>query len=241
MTYTRAKAALGFRSWNIAYNKDRQEVLLPLFQGKDVAWKPGINRARCVKVLDKKEPHGKIPANDCDCGWHAFHEIHSLLIMYVNTKFDVHWHGAIAGSGRVEIHSEGWRSEEAQLIALYCHINKYVSQEEKEVCREEIESVSKYYQVPVFENLKEFYDYIYSEKVLNSAEKIPKKERPSSSSIPGPFSDVANISFWISFIILSLVLAFIASSKMWLLVPYIFAFFFIAPFVKKLKIKKSKY
>lgn len=71
------------------------------------------------------------PDPDCGCGLYAFHTLNQALTSQsvygsfslfpgadIRSSHELFVAGAVCGSGRVEVHSDGWRAERAQIIAL---------------------------------------------------------------------------------------------------------------------------
>lgn len=72
-----------------------------------------IARVRCESAKKNRTP---VPARSCTCGLHAYSHLRSAVRHEDNHRFLV---GAVLGWGRiVPYHSEGWRAQVAQPIAL---------------------------------------------------------------------------------------------------------------------------
>jgi hypothetical protein len=62
-----------------------------------------------------------VPHPDCTCGLHAYHSLSSGGYDDRYTVMDAEWGivwGAVAGAGRVIVHSDGWRAQFARPVAI---------------------------------------------------------------------------------------------------------------------------
>src|SRR5688572_5139919 len=75
-----------------------------------VVWLPGVNQAYCIGG-----PH-RAPAQGCHCGFNAWHDPQP-------DYEEGYLQGAIAARGHLEVHYDGFRAEQAKIIALYCPID----------------------------------------------------------------------------------------------------------------------
>lgn len=118
-----SECVIGYRSWKLD-----DWVLSPISFGSP--WRPGINRAVCkvhdtilgsmsftlttggITTVDESQPRAEhsAPKRDCTCGLHAYHEMpeHADGIVV----------GAVAAWGDLQVHSNGFRAECAQILAL---------------------------------------------------------------------------------------------------------------------------
>lgn len=106
-------------------------------------WYHGTNVARC-KGIEKEH---SVPDKKCHCGFNAWHDLDKALSSYKKAEII----GAIAGAGETRIHLKGFRCSQAQILALYS--------EEK---TKAVETVAKFYQIPVFYSKKDFLEFLES-------------------------------------------------------------------------------
>lgn len=93
-------AILGFRKWEV---NERDSLLMSVTNNK--SWQSGVNFSEGC--------HGHSPpGNDCHCGWNAYYTLEKSEKSYSGVL------GAILGAGSTELHEDGFRSSEAQIIAL---------------------------------------------------------------------------------------------------------------------------
>lgn len=134
LVFIKEKAVLGFRKWRW---DDHNDLLYGI--SANIPWQPGINYSfGCTEHAS--------PITGCHCGFNAYFErndpVSSSLI-----------HGAMAGSGRLEIHRTGFRSSEAQLLAV---LDSFHSLGEK------ADIIVSRYGVPVFSDEKEYENFLDS-------------------------------------------------------------------------------
>lgn len=123
---------IGFRAWNLhlyeTYNGQTYE-LNPLHVG-GASWTPGVNIARCISMRRGKSeiegvPHGinDVDYDGCHCGFNAWNTLKGLE-NYIGEDLDNleasrgQVAGIIAGAKKTELHEDGFRSAEAQILAL---------------------------------------------------------------------------------------------------------------------------
>lgn len=152
---------LGFRSWTVSGNK-----LYPLIkresekdedgnvhrwdiQDSKLHWNPGANVAYCVS---RKGKELGAPHIEHHCGLNAFFDLKEAR--NYKRPADTNILGAIAGSGKTEIHRTGFRSEKAQILALL------IQTRGQDTIR--TQSVADYYSVPVFYDKEDFVAYVSS-------------------------------------------------------------------------------
>lgn len=100
-------AALGFRVWKPVNN-----ALAPLFQG--APWRPGTNLAYCnTSEIKAHTP----PGPDCHCGFNVYHALESAEAEAAKYR-ELLVVGAIAGKGEIQVHKDGFRCEQAQVLAI---------------------------------------------------------------------------------------------------------------------------
>lgn len=153
---TYPKPILGFRAWrNDDGRNGTDHLLFPLTCFFSPPWKPGVNISRCHNIaiaasLDRDIPTHDSPAKNCHCGFNAFDHLPAAYAYIQNNHFaDNFTYGLIAGAGKIEIHDIGFRSEEAQILALLGNQN-----------------AADYYKVPNFESKLDFFRNI-SNNYLN--------------------------------------------------------------------------
>ena len=135
---TQKQPLLGFRHWAIRNNKLGAAT-------HHYEWEPGLNHANCHMGHEA-------PARDCHCGFNAYYCLEDTTYGGVC--------GAIAGAGKVELHGDGFRSSEAQIIALLAVApNKYNSYSSY-YSKDELKEIEATYGVPVFTDKKEFLKYV---------------------------------------------------------------------------------
>jgi len=165
-TKTYPLAALGYRVWNI----DRK-VLDPINQ-RFPSWRSDANLAYC-----QRHPH-LAPATGCDCGFNAYHDLTSATKKFngpIDGFLDDDEYmiiGAVAGRGQLEIHHHGFRSEQAQVLALYVPDNYDTScSRYQRACKK----VAAKYGVPLFKDKKRLQAYLEELPV----QKVPDEQRPA--------------------------------------------------------------
>lgn len=150
-------ALRGFRSWILNPFGDRPP--LNSFTGRG-DWEKGENTSICNNFLRMERaeedwdnlfpifspvPH-PAPHSKCHCGFNAFHKIEDVKRYgygYGHRR-GICITGAIAASGKVEIHSNGFRAEKAVILALLDTAGI-----------ERISYIANYYKVPVFSELED--------------------------------------------------------------------------------------
>lgn len=135
----KTKAILGFRKWDVdVYNQKLRSCT------KYSVWRPGVNIAECYRYN-----HHLAPAPGCHCGFNAWYSLKKANKNYQGIV------GAIAGAGRVELHYDGFRSSEAQIIALLLPPKTTISSKL-------VEKLADNYNLQVFENKKDFTRFVKS-------------------------------------------------------------------------------
>jgi hypothetical protein len=97
---TYASAALGFRCWSLSGT-----TLRSVGVGLS-AWHPGTNVGYCSEHTE--------PEQECQCGLYAYHSLGDALDLTVDGDLV----GVVAARGALQVHAEGFRSEQAVIIAL---------------------------------------------------------------------------------------------------------------------------
>jgi hypothetical protein len=98
-----SQAAIGYRSWNLAPDGALCSTGLGAMR-----WRPGVNVAYCGAGGEHDAPHAL-----CGCGLYARHD--PPLGVEARSPWVT---GAVAMRGRVIVHHEGMRAEEAIVVAL---------------------------------------------------------------------------------------------------------------------------
>lgn len=100
---------IGYRAWYW------DETLKSLGFGRDYQWQR-VNQACC-----KKTSH-QAPKQDCSCGLHAFYHL-SDATRYVEDLFDVDRSivGVVAAQGNTQMHKEGFRAQQMQILGFYLY------------------------------------------------------------------------------------------------------------------------
>lgn len=164
-----SKPLLGFRKWK---TDDKNHLLTASIWNS--AWQPGINHATGCS-----EKHTS-PAPMCHCGFNAWFDFDDNKTSNYNGVI-----GSIAGAGKVELHSQGFRSQKAQIIALYV---------EKEKDLKRYRPIAETYGVPIFSGEKEAFEEfskqhatsIHDIKEFNNSE----SKGSSDSFVPQATSDL---------------------------------------------------
>lgn len=141
-----SQALIGFRKWHVDENYNLLACTKNGYlthKGGGYIWKRGINKASCDKC-------GHAPGGACHCGFNSFYNLKDALEGPYEGVL-----GVIAGAGEVRVHDVGFRSSEAQPIALL--INTPYKKE-----RESINKAAKKYLIPVFCSQKELNKFLYS-------------------------------------------------------------------------------
>jgi hypothetical protein len=98
-----SQAAIGFRSWDVAPDGALRSTGVG-----GMRWRPGSNVAYCGAGGEHDAPHAL-----CGCGLYARHDLPDGI--EAHTPWVV---GAVAMRGRVLVHHDGMRGEEAVILAL---------------------------------------------------------------------------------------------------------------------------
>lgn len=109
---TYPEAVFGWRRWIWDRHQLTLKSVSHVFPRPDGAWGPEAVpvRARC-----HLSPEHAAPVSLCSCGMYAYYL--SSLPVSGSPPGGIVW-GLVCGRGRVELHGEGWRAEEMQLLAL---------------------------------------------------------------------------------------------------------------------------
>ena len=95
----------------------------------DFYWTSGSNHASCCK-----DPQHQPPEPECECGFYADHELagsHQVFktLEELGAVSEPLLLVAVAGRGNVQVHANGWRSEEMQILALHRAVGKVLQEE----------------------------------------------------------------------------------------------------------------
>jgi len=152
-------AVLGYRAWRI-----EQRQLWPLFV-KDNPWLPGVNSAVCGNGASAFH---SAPTKNCGCGFNLYHEFDDAFLQAAQCqgRSDQLLIGVVAGRGAVEIHRDGLRVAEAQIL---CFLDVLSTDELV------ISEISEIYQVPVFKRGKDMEDFLTA---LGEGDTAPKPVAP---------------------------------------------------------------
>ena len=147
------------------------------------AWHPGLNYA-----IGCAHPS---PGEGCHCGFNAYADMGEALNSEYNTKGCLF--GAIAGAGQARIHRDGFRTSEAQVLALF-------SEDESQY--ELNKKVAERYGVPLFDDKKRFEEYVARFEVETEAYAGIPEARPGDEKNTGNRTEksilVAIIAFLLS-------------------------------------------
>ena len=78
----------------------------------DYQWGPGLHTARCLAKVPHDDP---VPAKGCTCGFYARYTPPPRTASALTSELVA---GAVALSGRIELHAHGMRAERASVVAL---------------------------------------------------------------------------------------------------------------------------
>lgn len=151
----RKQPLIGFRSWRID-----DEGILPV--SASPRWRPGINTARCGLDSDIKDDESVPHEHPCHCGFNAWfypEDEHKESSFYRTPECIS---GAIAGAGKIQLHSKGFRSKEAQVLCLYVYENFSIRK------IYQVEKVAKNFQIPVFYNKEKMLSFVCTKGALVS-------------------------------------------------------------------------
>lgn len=141
---------LGFRSWGIDIKEAKIRAAT-----NEYHWTPGANTAACENNC------GDTPGIRCHCGFNAFYNFKDAQNSKYNNDFAII--GAIAGTGKTELHSLGFRSEKAQIIAFFAEDNFIYR------------AIAEAYSVPLFTREDQFLSFVSA--YANPIEKVKKQDK----------------------------------------------------------------
>jgi len=126
-----------------------------------LTWHPGINNAFCPT-------HERPPAAKCNCGFNAYHSLSLAKRHHRNypAKDNVLL-GAIAGRGQTQVHHQGFRCQQAQVLAFLAP-RKYHGR---------YQIVAATFKVPLFSSARKFKRYV--NKLVAPAPAIIKPDGPN--------------------------------------------------------------
>lgn len=169
------KPLLGFRYWTLDLNN---KVLLSVTS--DVPWQPGVNYAAGCS-------NHSSPGLNCACGFNAWYDLSSINNLHYDYGGKGAVAGAIAGTGTMAIHPTGFRSSEAQVLALLS------SEKTNDDQRDLIKEIAKRYSVPVFKDKNELLLFLENLDLVNNKNSklkkiIPKAEYEEAFMAPSPIN-----------------------------------------------------
>ena len=132
---------LGFRKWRI----DKRNGLLESAVS-DIPWQPGLNHASGCSGSHTS------PGPNCHCGFNGWYRMPDNKTSHYKGIT-----GAFAGAGRVQMHKDGFRSSEAQILALLAS---------RQSQADGLAGIADKYGIPVFTDEQEFYDFVTSKALL---------------------------------------------------------------------------
>lgn len=108
----------GYRGWILSKGPlTKRPMLRPAVHGGP--WRPGLNRSKCQLALadrfgrTRREWHSFDPS--CSCGFYAVHDLLDIpIIADAKTLY-----GSIKGSGVIVIGGRGFRTQKAEIEALF--------------------------------------------------------------------------------------------------------------------------
>jgi len=133
-------AAVGYRQWGVT-----PENLLAPITDHGEEWVPGVNVASCDALRQEMQVDHQIPALYCECGFYAWHRPTMLPASPWRLT------GAIAARGGLQVHAQGFRAGEAQVIGLLRPQKGHGEQ----VPVEQAHRVAATYSVPLFDDLQQ--------------------------------------------------------------------------------------
>lgn len=168
------KPLLGFRCWEIDCNN---KVLLA--STKQIAWQTGVNYAAGCKGHSS-------PSESCHCGFNAYYDIESAKNSFYSSSHAVI--GAMAGNKKIMLHPTGFRSSEAQILALFYEPKQYTKE-----MTQVIKEIASRYSIPLFTDISQFTAFLETLDLLtynNDEIKIalPKEECDDVFLAPSPFT-----------------------------------------------------
>lgn len=128
---------IGFRRWKVTTTGVLTAVAM------QSPWNKGENLAVCKQI--PASDHDS-PGAGCFCGFNAWFDYDEANREYDSPGTVL---GVIAGAGNMRIHEVGFRSEKAQVLALY-----HVPDHQNYWMLQAIETASEKYEVPVFDDLQ---------------------------------------------------------------------------------------
>jgi len=140
-------AILGYRAWW----RDGTR-LYSITDARDGAWIPGVSTAICKSVPDPKAlqlSEHQPPVANCGCGFYAYHDLAQVLRRRGKDK-DAMVIGAVAGSGKVFIHRQGFRCRQIQILGLLADADADGI----------VAVLGKHYQVPTFDTTDQLKEHV---------------------------------------------------------------------------------
>lgn len=173
-------SVLGFRGWKVHRPADGSPIRLRS-DLMAVVWNQPTMTAECLQQDGADKYSHKAPFNDCSCGYYGYYD-----------PFSEYRHGpilgAIAASGKTQVHSHGFRAEKVTIIALALPLEiADMPAEEMEAREQEVREIAAFYRVPVVEpaELESF--------ASEFATQVPKELRPEPKPRPTQQPQIAVI------------------------------------------------
>jgi hypothetical protein len=152
-----SSAAIGYRSWDVAPDGALRSTGLG-----GMRWRPGPNVAYCGAGGEHDAPHAI-----CGCGLYAMHD------PPVGVEARMPWMaGAVAMRGRLLIHHDGVRAEEAIIVVLAEPLDPHPAELRR------ARQIADRYRVPLVP-----YDELRAE-ALRYGQPIPRGDRPPAPAEP---------------------------------------------------------
>lgn len=119
---TQTRPILGFRINRVQLVRERwgkPSVVLRSVGPSGYSWQAGRNVAVCLRSgwAMPGQPRHLAPATNCGCGLYAVHDV-DRLPEFTNLDPDYFVLAAVAGTGIVRVHTEGWRAQFARIVAF---------------------------------------------------------------------------------------------------------------------------
>lgn len=116
---TYPQSLVGFRYWSVTDEGYLAGV------SQQHAWRPGVTVSSCGQ--------GHLyPVGNCGCGLYAYHTQADMQSMRLRQRYrGAAIMGVVLGRGQCEIHENGWRAEEATIVAIAPVTAKYQQQAQK--------------------------------------------------------------------------------------------------------------
>jgi len=133
------QALLGYRGFALYQGRLRSLIA-------DTFWRSGVNVAEC-HICAAHRP----AVQDCSCGFYAYHAVHSAIdtvegaAQLTRMMPEAMLIGAVAGRGAVQVHGQGWRAQEAQILVLADVFGA--------ISEDQLQDLGALYHVPAFKSV----------------------------------------------------------------------------------------